>query len=250
MQISIFAHLQYKSDLQRDTPNNIRDLIAMISRIMYNIRDMKGGDIVDRGYTQEMRERILSAEDGSVFVASDFADIADTATIRQSLQRLFQAGVLQRIIRGVYEKPKYSQLLDEYVAADPDAVAKALARSYHWTIAPCGNTALNLLGLSTQVTAVWSYISDGPYKTYEWNSTKLEFKHRTNKEITGLSYMTCLVIQALKTLGKSNVTPEVIQTLSEKLTDADKQACLKEATESTDWVYDTIRQICGGEKTQ
>ena len=28
------------------------------------------------------------------------------------------------------------------------------------------------LGLSTQVTAGWSYISDGPYKTYEWNSTK------------------------------------------------------------------------------
>lgn len=86
---------------------------------------------------------------------------------------------------------------------------------------------MNLLGLSTQVTAVWSYISDGPYKTYEWNSTKLEFKHRTNKEITGLSYMTSLVIQALKTLGRSNVTPEVIQMLSEKLTDKDKQACLE-----------------------
>ena len=43
----------------------------------------------------------------------------------------------------------------------------ALAHSYHCTIAPCGNTALNLLGLSTQVTAVWSYISDEPYKTYE-----------------------------------------------------------------------------------
>jgi hypothetical protein len=40
------------------------------------------------------------------------------------------------------------------------------------------------------------------------------------------------------------------QMLSEKLTDKDKQACLKEATESTDWVYDTIRQICGGEKVQ
>ena len=25
---------------------------------------------------------------------------------------------------------------------------------------------------------------------------------------------------------------------------------LKEATESTDWVYDTIRQICGGKKVQ
>ena len=196
---------------------------------------------------QEIRARILAAEDGAVFVAPDFADIADTATIRQGLKRLYQSGIIRRIIRGIYEKPKYSKLLDEYVAADPDAVSKALARCYHWTIAPCGNTALNLLGLSTQVTAVWSYISDGPYKTYEWNSTKLEFKHRTNKEITGLSYMTSLVIQALKTLGRTNVTPEIIQTLSEKLSEAEKQACLKEATESTDWVYDTIRKMCGGD---
>lgn len=197
------------------------------------------------GYMSGIRKRVLSAEDGTVFVTSDFADIADTNTIRQSIYRLVNDGTLRRILQGVYEKPKYSKLLEEYVAADPDAVAKALARSYHWTVAPCGNTALNLLGLSTQVTAVWSYISDGPYKTYEWNSTKLEFKHRTNKEITGLSYMTSLVIQALKTLGRSNVTSDIIKTLSEKLSDDEKQACLKEAAESTDWVYDTIRKICG-----
>ena len=182
------------------------------------------------GYSKQIQEQIKAAAEGTIFISSDFADIADTETIRRNLNRLTQAGMLRRILKGVYEKPKYSKLLDEYVAADPEAVANALARSYHWTIAPCGNTALNLLGLSTQVTAVWSYISDGPYKTYEWNSTKLEFKHRTNKEITGLSYMTSLVIQALKTLGRSNVTPEVIQMLSEKLTDKDKQACLKEAT--------------------
>lgn len=199
------------------------------------------------GYMSGIRERVLSAEDGTVFVTSDFADIADTNTIRQSIYRLVNDGTLRRILQGVYEKPKYSQLLEEYVAVDPDAVAKALARSYHWTIAPCGNTALNLLGLSTQVTAVWSYISDGPYKIYEWNSTKLEFKHRTNKEITGLSYMTSLVIQALKTLGRSNVTLDIVKTLSEKLSDDEKQACLKEAAESTDWVYDTIRKMCGGD---
>ena len=199
------------------------------------------------GYSKQVQERIKCAADGTVFVSSDFADIADAETIRRNLNRLTQAGTLRRILKGVFEKPKYSTLLDEYVAVDPDAVAKALARSYHWTIAPCGNSALNLLGLSTQVAAVWSYISDGPYKTYEWNSTKLEFKHRTNKELTGLSYMTSLVIQALKTLGKYNVTPEVIQTLSKKLSDDEKQACLKEATESTDWVYDTIRKICGGD---
>ena len=59
--------------------------------------------------------------------------------------------------------------------------------------------------------------------------------------------MTSLVIQALKTLGRTNVTPEIIQILSEKMSEDEKQACLREATESTDWVYDTIRKICGGD---
>lgn len=203
---------------------------------------------MNNGYIKEMRERIISSEDGTIFIAPDFADIADSATIRQGLKRLCQSGIIRRIIRGVYEKPKYSRLLEEYVATDPNAVAKALARNYHWTIVPCGNTALNLLGLSTQVTATWSFISDGPYKTYEWNSTKLEFKHRTNKEITNLSYTTSLIISALKTLKRNNVTPKVIQMLSEKLSDEEKQACLKEATESTDWIYDTIRKICRGDE--
>lgn len=205
---------------------------------------------MSKGYMQEIRERILAAEEGSIFSTSDFADIADTNTVRSALYRLVQDKILRRVINGIYEKPKYSKLLNEYVAPDPDAVAKALARSYHWTIAPCGNTALNMLGLSTQVAAVWSYISDGPYKTYEWNSTRIEFKHRTNKEITGLSYMTALVIQALKTLGKTNVTQEIIDMLSSKLSDTDKTALLKEGCESTDWVYSTIRQICGGDQVQ
>lgn len=200
------------------------------------------------GYSKQIQEQIKAAAEGTIFINSDFADIADTETIRRNLNRLTQAGILRRILKGVYEKPKYSKLLGEYVAADPEAVAKALARNYHWTIAPCGNTALNLLGLSTQVTAVWSYISDGPYKIYEWNTTRLEFKHRTNKEITGLSYITSLVIQALKTLGKANVTPEIIRTLSDKVTEADKETMMKEAAESTDWVYDTIRKIVRGEK--
>ena len=197
------------------------------------------------GYSRQIQERIGAAADGTVFIGSDFADIADTETIRRNLNRLTQAGTLRRVLRGVYEKPEYSEMLKEYVAADPEAVAKALARNYRWTIAPCGNTALNLLGLSTQVTAVWSYISDGPYKTYSWNNTKLEFKHRTNKEITGLSYMTILVIQALKTLGRENVTSKTVRILQSRLSDDDKNTMLQEAAASTDWVYDTIRQIAG-----
>lgn len=203
---------------------------------------------MNNGYTEQIRDRIINAPEGSVFVNSDFADIADNNTIKQSINRLIQEGVLRRVIRGVFDKPKFSKLLGEYVAADPDAVAKALARCYHWTIAPCGDTALNMLGLSTQVTAVWSYISDGPYKTYEWDKTKIEFKHRTNKEVTGLSPTTILVIQALKTLGKEHVDEKTIRVLSRRLNEDEKAALLAEGAEATDWIYTVIKEICKGER--
>ena len=195
-------------------------------------------------YSEQIKQRIENSPSGTIFINSDFTDIAETETIRRNLNRITQTGLLRRVLNGIYEKPKYSKLLKEYVAVDPDQVAKAIARNYHWTIAPCGYTALNLLGISTQVTAIWSYISDGPYRKYEWNNTCIEFKHRTNKEISGLSYMTRLIIQALKTLGKENISKEVIVMLSDKLTFEEKTTILKEAAESTDWVYNVIRKIC------
>mgnify|MGYP005784288819 FL=1 len=80
---------------------------------------------MNNGYTKKIRDRITQAPDGSIFVSSDFSDIADSNTVKQSLNRLIRENILRRIIRGVYEKPKYSRLLGEYVAADPNEVAQA-----------------------------------------------------------------------------------------------------------------------------
>ena len=52
---------------------------------------------MNNGYTKEIRERILSFEEGTVFIMSDFADITDTTTIRQSLSRLVKSGTIQKI---------------------------------------------------------------------------------------------------------------------------------------------------------
>ena len=59
-----------------------------------------------------------------------------------------------------------------------------------------------------------------------------------------MSYKTILLVQALKSLSKERTTQEVIKMLSDKLTAEEKTAALKEAVESTDWVYDAIKKIC------
>ncbi|NLL96230.1 MAG: hypothetical protein GX227_03845 [Clostridiaceae bacterium] len=201
---------------------------------------MKRPDILE-----QVKARIQSAKDGSVFIPSDFFDIAEAVKINMCLNRLEETGELQRVMRGIYAKPRYSVLLNKNVPPRSDDIAKAIARNYGWTIVPCGDTALNMLGLSTQVPAVWLYISDGPYKTYKTDGMTLKFKHTDNKnEITNISYKTALVVQALKALGKVNVTDKELQIISKLLSDEEKAQMLMEAKRVTAWVYELIRKIC------
>lgn len=201
-------------------------------------------------YYQAIVDRIKEYEDGRVFIISDLADIATVKAIKMSMSRLVEEGKIKRVMRGVYEKPKYSKLLEEYVATDPEKVVEAISRNYGWTVAPCGNTALNLLQLSTQVSAVWSYVSDGPYREYEYGNVKIKFKHVANKETSGLSYITSLVIQAIKAIGKERIRENDIEKLKAVLTDRDKIMILKEAQSTTAWVYEIIKKVSDERKIE
>lgn len=198
-------------------------------------------------YFNEIKVRIETHTPGTIFITADFLDIAPTAAVNQILVRLVASNHLRRITRGLYEIPKYNTFLEEYVEPDPQKAAAALARNYGWTISPCGDTALNLLGLSTQVPAVWSYVSDGPYKSYTFDGFQLEFKHRTNKETSRLSPISILVIQAFKSLGKTNITTKILQKLATTLSSSDKHILLNETQNATAWIYEYIKKICKNE---
>ena len=178
--------------------------------------------------------RIESMPVGEVFIISDFSDLADDAAIRKVLSRLEDDGVIRRIMRGVYDCPEYNEFLDEYIDPKSDKVARALARNYGWTIVPCGDTALNMLGLSTQVPGTWLYVSDGTYKEYTYGNTTIKFKRTTNKEISKISYKTALVIQALKALGKENITDEIISKIASTTTNDEKNTMFAEAKYATE----------------
>lgn len=199
-------------------------------------------------YFEQILSRIESMAKGEVFIISDFSDLADEATVRKALSRLEEDGIIRRIMRGVYENPKFNNFLGEYVKPHPDKIAKALARNYGWTIVPCGDTALNMLGLSTQVPAVWLYVSDGNYREYTCGNFVIQFKRTTNKEISKISFKTALVIQAIKALGKDKITGDVIEKIRSLTTDKEKEQMFVEAKYATAWIYDVIKEICGGTK--
>ncbi|MDX9851995.1 MAG: DUF6088 family protein [Anaerolineaceae bacterium] len=197
-----------------------------------------------KGFTDQLNKRINALSDGTPFVASDFSDITDAQTIRRLLKKQVDNRELERIIPGVFFRPKISKLLNEKIPVDPHQVAEAIARSKGWKITASGETALNRLGLSTQIPVIWTYMSDGPYKKYEIDGAKLKFKHTTNKNLDGLSPLSRLVIQALSTLGKDRITPDIVLFLSDRFTMEEKMNLTRETKRVTEWIREIIMQIC------
>jgi hypothetical protein len=187
--------------------------------------------------------RIYGNRRGWAFSKIDFLDLGSDADIRKALSELAAKGTIRRVLRGIYDYPRISKLLNTEMEPDLDQLARALARRSGWRIQPSENTALNILGLSTQVPTQSVYLSDGPSKTYEIGKQQLVFKKRTLKESVFKHKESELVVQALKALGQERIDEEVCRKLSETWTPKLWQNILRDARTAPAWVCDVIRTI-------
>ncbi len=187
--------------------------------------------------------RIYGHGRGWSFSKKDFVDLGGDAAIRKALSRLESKGTIRRVLRGVYDYPRISKLLNQPMGPNFNELASALARKSGWRIQPSENTALNLLGLSTQVPAQSVYLSDGPGKTYEIGNRKLTFKKRRLKESGFKLRESELLVQALKALGQERIDAKVRQKLSKQWTPELWQKILRDTKTAPSWVCDQIRTI-------
>ena len=204
---------------------------------------------------KQIVSRIYGRGRGWAFSANDFSVDFGRGTVDWVLYNLVAAGTIRRVYRGMYDYPKYSELLQQQLSPDFDQVAQAFARKFNWRIQPSGDAALNLLGLSTQVPGRLVYLSDGPNRQYQvgdsgdlGDSTShftLEFKKSALKDV-GFKYRESgLLVQALKALGKERIDDVVIATLRKQLDEATCKRVLRDTVTATGWVYDAIKRICG-----
>ncbi len=181
---------------------------------------------------------------GWAFSSSDLLEKFSRSQADNLLSELVKQGKIRRVTRGIYDYPKYSELLKQTLSPDIDQVARAFARKFNWRIEVSGESALNMLGLSTQVVAKYIYLSDGPNKSYDIMGTTLEFKKSSLKNI-GFKYKeSSLIVQALKALGQENVTQSTIRKIREQIDEKMYDKILKDTKTATSWIYETIKEIC------
>lgn len=200
--------------------------------------------------TQSLKDKIIARIYGNgrgwAFTQIDFADIGDRRAIDVALHRLLKEGKIRRIGRGVYDYPGYSDFLKQTLSPDYDQAAQAIARKHGWRIQASGSTALNMIGLSTQIPGRFIYLSDGPTREFTVYDHLVEFRHTALKE-AGFKYReSSLIVQALRSLGPDGMTSEVLDAVRKWLDPALCQAILKDTRTVTGWINQAIHDICEG----
>ena len=186
---------------------------------------------------KQIENIVRNSPDGSVFTISDFLDIALPETASKVLIRLCKAGLLNKVVRGVFKKPG-----GESASLDP--IARAIARNNGWRSAPAGRTALYLAGFISETPTVWTYITDGTYREYRCEGGTVKFCHVSSKLIT-MSEKSAMLVQIIKSFRQDRLNDDVKEKLRALVAKNEWSAVVAETRGTTGWIARTVRAVFG-----
>jgi len=186
-------------------------------------------------------KRARASGRGGVFTPSDFLDVAARAAVDQALSRLVKGGRLRRLTRGLYDFPKVHPKLGT-LSPIPDDVARALARETGSQVQIDGARAANALGLSTQVPAKSTYLTDGPSRRVVLGKRVIVLRHAAPKHLIAPGSPAGTVVQALRHVGPARAA-DVAQIAVHRLSASDKKVLATTAGQAPAWMQPTLVSI-------
>ena len=158
------------------------------------------------------------------------------------LHRLIRKGTIRRLARGIYDFPIEHPVLG-WLQPSPEKIAEALVGRDCTRIQPTGAYAANILGLSEQVPAKVVFLTDGPSRTIKIGLTTIQLRRTTAKNMAMAGRLSGLLIQALRELGKENVTTERLEHLKRILPFDKRQELLNDIRLAPEWMHPIFRKL-------
>ena len=190
----------------------------------------------------KIRNQIRSDEAGTLYFISDFAEHGNDVFISRVLSECVNDGLLLRIANGIYCKPIETRFGPLFPSVEE--LVEAIARRDNAQILPTGETAQNQLGLSTQVPMNSVYLTTGSARKLVLRGRTVTLKRSVPRNFACKNDFMAALIQALKSIGKDNLTEEhmstIIGLLKEHLDDATYVDDLKTAPI---WVRKMLSEI-------
>ena len=144
--------------------------------------------------------------------------LGSRAAVDQALSRLARAGRLLRVCRGVYMRP-----VETRFGPCPPIVEKAvmaLAELWGETIVPCGASAANILGLSTQNPVLFVYLTSGPSRRVRFGTQEVRLRHAPRWQLVAPYRPAGNAVRALAWFGPREVE-DALPAVASRLSDDD-----------------------------
>jgi hypothetical protein len=184
-------------------------------------------------------KKIKDNKRGKIFFPANFSKFGSDDAIHQALKRLTEKDILLRIAHGIYLYPKTDPELG--ILYPPiDEIAKAIAKRDKARIIPTGVQALNLLGLSSQVPMKVVYLTDGAQRNISIGNQTVKFKKTSPRNLATKGEISGLVIQALREIGKGNVSADQMRIIHELLQKEDSAIIKHDASLAPAWISKII----------
>ncbi len=164
---------------------------------------------------------------GDIFFIADFTELGNYEAVRKSLQRLTKEDSIKRIAKGIYFLPKKHERLG-VIYPHAEQIAKAIAKRDKARIIATGSTALNLLGLSTQIPMKVAFLTDGSARNLKVGNQTIQFKKTNPKNLSIEHRLTNLIIQALKAIGEKNVQQEQLDKIQSIIEESNERKTINE----------------------
>ena len=188
-----------------------------------------------------LRERIEALPEDTVLFRSDFPEY-HSEFVGGTLAELTQEGVLVKLAQGIYAKPRRSRF--GFVLPSVDKIAQAIAARDNAEVLPSGMTALNVLGLSTQVPMKYSYLTTGSERTIKLENQEIRLKRGVPKNFCYKTKLIARLVQALKALKQQNVGQEEIQTIRSLISkEPDKTTLAKDVDMMPIWMKRIVKPM-------
>ncbi|HOI00234.1 MAG TPA: DUF6088 family protein [Bacteroidales bacterium] len=155
----------------------------------------------------QILKRISKARRGVLFFTENFVRFGTPDAVRQALGRLVKKGELDRVTTGIYVRSEYDPVIGKITPGIED-IARAIAKRDKARIVPTGDYALHKLGLTTQVPMKVVFLTDGSARKITIGKRSITFKKASPKNVAAVGEISSLVIQALRTIGKDELTEE------------------------------------------
>jgi len=191
---------------------------------------------------KKIENKIKTMKRGSIVFPSTFDVFGDVEVVKKSLLRLANRDVLIRLAHGVYLYPKQDKLLG-ILHPTIEEIARAIAERDKARIIPTGLTALNKLGLSTQIPMNVVFLTDGAARSIVVGKQTIKFKRTTPKILAVKGKITSLVIQALKDIGKGNVTEEQLSIIQRHLLNESREVIEHDTKLAPVWISDIMKRL-------